>query len=206
MFVWNLQGTSNAASRKGRENTCWEVLSPLPTFYIWAWAFGHHSSRDPALISDRCCAAPEVPWPSKPGHSSIWLHRPTIKYVMLQPWIFFFLNFGIPESKWWNILQSRWWVSELSGLFSEDCMLGAVESLEDALRQLFVIDAIHSDGTITTLGKHMAGKLDQNSRGMNLMKMSHAVFINNSSLQDACQAWGVEEMKVNVNFKLYSPV
>jgi ATP-dependent RNA helicase DHX8/PRP22 len=64
----------------------------------------------------------------------------------------------------------------------------SMESLEDALRQLFVIDAIHSDGTITTLGKHMAGKLDQNSRGMNLMKMSHAVFINNSSLQDACQA------------------
>jgi len=119
MFVWTLQGTSNAASRKSRENTCWEVLSPLPTLYIWAWAFGHHSSRDPALIPDRCCAAPEVPWPSKPGHSSIWLHRPTIKYVMLQPWIFVFLNFGIPESKWWNILQSRWWVSELSGLFSE---------------------------------------------------------------------------------------
>ncbi|CAM6041396.1 unnamed protein product [Sphagnum compactum] len=32
----------------------------------------------------------------------------------------------------------------------------SMESLEDALRQLFVIDAIHSDGTITTLGKHMA--------------------------------------------------
>lgn len=32
------------------------------------------------------------------------------------------------------------------------------ESLEDALRQLYLIDAIDEDGSITSLGQTMAGK------------------------------------------------
>lgn len=35
----------------------------------------------------------------------------------------------------------------------------AVESLEDALRQLYLIDAIDENGSITSLGRTMAGKV-----------------------------------------------
>lgn len=37
--------------------------------------------------------------------------------------------------------------------------IAAGESLEDALRQLFVIDVIGLDGKITALGKRVAGTL-----------------------------------------------
>ena len=34
----------------------------------------------------------------------------------------------------------------------------AVEALEDALKQLYLIDAIDDEGSITSLGRTMAGK------------------------------------------------
>lgn len=38
------------------------------------------------------------------------------------------------------------------------------ESLEDALRQLFLIDAIDENGQITDIGKSMAGKSSMDAR------------------------------------------
>lgn len=50
--------------------------------------------------------------------------------------------------------------------------VSAGESLEDALRQLYLIDAIDEHGQITDIGKSMAGKSSMDARTLKLLQGS----------------------------------